>query len=41
MIFLSKAPGMESFFIVIGVLALIFGIAYLISERRKEDQDVD
>ncbi|MFM2037970.1 MAG: hypothetical protein RL432_909 [Bacteroidota bacterium] len=37
MIHLAKAPGMESFFIVIGVLVLIFGIAYFISSRNKED----
>jgi hypothetical protein len=37
MVYLAKAPGIESFFIVIGVLALIFGIAYFISERRKND----
>jgi hypothetical protein len=37
MIQLAKAPGIESFFIVIGVLALIFGVAYFVSTRAKDD----
>jgi|GEM_PF-645796 len=34
---LASTPGMESFFIVLGVIALIFGIAYFVSDSPAEE----